>query len=55
MQTVAGRVTLAGLYYKGRLITKARCHEKSAQWLYELVSLIWRACIAYADADEVAA
>lgn len=51
MQTIAGRVTQAGLYYRGRLITKARCHERTPQWLYDLVSMIWRACMAYADAD----
>lgn len=55
LQTVAGRVVVAGLHYRGRLITKARCYEKSPQWLYDLVEMVWKACMAYAEAEGVAA
>lgn len=54
-QTVAGRVTRATLLYKDQFITSARCHEKSTQWLYDLLVLVWKAGINYAAADRDAA
>lgn len=54
-QTVAGRVTRATLLYKDQFITSARCHEKSPQWIYDLLVLVWKAGINYAAADRDAA
>lgn len=51
VSVVAGRVAVAGLYYRGDKITEAKCLDQSKEWLVSLTVMVFRACLAYSIAD----
>lgn len=49
---LAGRVSHADLFYKGRKVTRIRCYGQTSAWMTEMLAMLWKACMNYADVEK---
>ena len=55
LTVVAGKVAVIGLYFKGQEIIQAASLGKSREWMMQVATTIYKACLSYEIAQMVAA